>query len=96
MSKITLQEQDALDAFFLRCHYDYKFFASTQQKIQTTENELIPMTLWDEQLILEEIWQDIIKSGRLIRLWLLKGRRQGFSTFALSKSHWQSAYGRTT
>jgi len=88
MSKITLEEQAQLDAFFLKCHYDYQFFAATQQKIQTTENTLEPMKLWDEQLILEEIWLDIVKSGRLLRLWLLKSRRQGFSTWALSKSHW--------
>lgn len=88
MSKITAQEQAILDEHFIKCHYNYQYFAKCNQKIQTTENELIPMTLWDEQLVLEEIWDDIVKSGRLIRLWLLKGRRQGFSTYALSKSHW--------
>ena len=88
MSKITPQEQAALDAFFLRCHYDYAFFAATQQKIQNEDNELVNFILQDTQIVLEEIWEDIVKSGRRIRLWMLKGRKQHFSSWAVSKSHW--------
>lgn len=88
MAKITPQEQQVLDEHFLRCHFDYAYYAATNHKIQDENNELVSFVLNDEQAILEEIWLDIEQSGRLVRMYVLKGRKQGVSTWFTSRSHW--------
>jgi len=88
MSKLTQQEQEALDNHFIRCHIDYPYFARTNHRIQDENNELVPFILNDEQKILEEIWSDIVKTGRMVRIYVLKGRKQGVSTWFTSRSHW--------
>jgi len=88
MAKINIEEQKILDEHFIKCHYSYAYFAQCNQKIQDEDNELVPFYLKDTQIVLEEIWEDIVKSGRRIRLWMLKGRKQHFSSWAVSKSHW--------
>ena len=88
MADKNQQAQQALDAHYLRCLMDYAYFAETNHRIQSEDNELIPFVLNDEQKIVEEIIADIQKAGRLVRLWILKGRKQGISTYWTSRSHW--------
>jgi len=88
IKKPTPEQQAVLDAHFLRCNYDFPYFALTNIKIQDEHNELVPFTLNDEQVILEEIWTDIIKSGHLVRLYVLKGRKQGCSTWFTARGLW--------
>lgn len=88
MDKPTEEQQKKLDEHFLRCHYDYPYFARTNHRIQDEDNELVPFILNDEQQVLEEIWADILKDNRLVRLFVLKGRKQGVSTWFASRGHW--------
>ena len=88
MIKVTPTEQAALDNHFLRCNFDYPYYASKNQMIQNKKNELVYFQLNEVQMILEEIWQDIEKAGRRIRLNIVKGRKQGISTWFDARGSW--------
>jgi hypothetical protein len=93
--KPTPEQQQVIDNHILQCRGNYQFFAKHNHFIQNEANELVPMVLNDEQMIMEEIWADIRKAKRMVRLFVLKGRRQGLSTWYASRCHWMtSAKGR--
>lgn len=81
--------EEAFDRHFLRCMTDFPYYAACNLKIQKEDKELAPFVLNDEQKILEEIWADIEKSGRLVRMYILKGRRQGISTWFTGRVFWK-------
>jgi hypothetical protein len=88
MARITTAEQQALDAHYQRCGWDYSYFCQHNHMVQNKKNELVYFKLNEAQVILEEIWADIEKAGRRIRLFCLKGRKQGISTWFESRGHW--------
>jgi len=60
-------------------------------KIQTMEGELIPFQMNEIQQLLQEIIKDITKAGRLIRLIVLKARREGVSTWVTARYYWHTS-----
>lgn len=86
--KISQAEQQLMDKHFQRCSYDFPYYASKNQMIQNKKNELVCFQLNEVQMVLEEIWQDIEKAGRRIRLNIVKGRKQGISTWFDARGSW--------
>lgn len=77
-----------LERHYTRCFSDYAYYSANNLKVQTESSTLEPFTLHEVQLLLEEIWADIEASGRLVRLYILKARRQGVSTWATGRFFW--------
>ena len=59
---------------------DFERYAPTNLKIQTMEGELVDFSFNPVQLVLHKIKRDIVNDGRLLRMWVLKARREGIST----------------
>lgn len=82
---LTLEEQQELEEHYRRCATDFPYYAKNCLKVQTEDSRLIPFELNEVQLLMEEIWQDIVDSGRMVRIYVLKARREGISTWATGK-----------
>lgn len=86
MSEIETTDHDKqLEDHFKRCIFDFPYYSANNLRVQTERNTLEPFVLHEVQLLLEEIWKHIEESGRLVRLYILKARRQGVSTWATGK-----------
>ncbi|MBF0405674.1 MAG: hypothetical protein HQL00_17150, partial [Nitrospirae bacterium] len=71
-----------------RLRTDYAYFASRCLYIQTTTGKRVPLRLNEIQLLLDGIIADIKGAGRLVRLIILKARREGVSTWAAGRLYW--------
>lgn len=69
-------------------------FAPSCLKIQNVNGELIDFEVNEIQHILERIIKDIKKKKRLIRLVILKARREGVSTYFGGRFYWQTSLNR--
>lgn len=76
---------DVLEEHYRRCLTVFPYYSANNLKVQTEDSTLEPFVLHEVQLLLEEIWNDIESSGRPVRLYILKARRQGVSTWATGK-----------
>ena len=83
------RSQEVEDSFYQEYLDNFPFYAENQLKIQTLEGEVVPFTLNDIQWILEQIIADIKSRGNLIRLIILKARREGVSTWFTGRCFWQ-------
>jgi len=78
-------------------HYIYNvistfpIYSSSFLKIQTKKGTLVNLSLNSIQRLLEEICVDITSKGRLIRLLVLKARREGVSTWVSGKFFWRTS-----
>lgn len=68
----------------------YDVFAPTCLKIHTMEGTLVNFKLNEIQQLLQDIILDIRKEKRLIRLIILKARREGVSTWAAGRFFWKT------
>lgn len=83
------QAQAKLDQHFLDCYTKFPYYAGHNLKIQTQEGELKNFELNEVQQILEDIILDIQNAGRLIRVYILKARREGVSTWSTGRFFWK-------
>lgn len=84
-----LNTQEELDKHFLKCYTNFSYYAKHNLKIHTKESGLIPFVLNEVQVILEEIEADIISAGRFVRMYILKARQEGVSTWKTGKDFWK-------
>ena len=61
--------------------YDYLTYAPANLKIQTLEGTLVPFQFNEIQLLLHEIAKDLETRTGLIRMLILKARREGVTTY---------------
>ena len=59
-------------------------------KIQTKKGTLVPFSINEVQMLLEDIIKDIRAKGRLIRLVILKARRKGVSTWVSGRFYYKT------
>jgi hypothetical protein len=85
MPKMTPEQQRELDIHCMNCLRDFAYYAKFNLKVQTEDSQLLPFVLNEVQTILEEIWADTVRSGRMVRFYILKARREGISTWATGK-----------
>jgi hypothetical protein len=64
-------------------------YAPACLKVQTMEGSLVPLELNEIQTLLQEIIADIRRQDRLIRLVILKARREGISTWTAGRFYWR-------
>jgi len=82
---LTQEQLNELELHYERCAKEFPYYAEHCLKVQTEDSRLIPFKLNEVQLLLEEIWKDITDSGRVVRMYVLKARREGISTWATGK-----------
>ena len=70
---------------------DFETYSRTALKIQTTDGRTARFELNEVQLLLESIINNIREQGRLVRLIILKARREGISTWATGRFFHQVA-----
>ncbi len=78
------------DRVFIGTKRSFKKYASRCLKIQTMEGDLVNCKLNEIQLILEKIIEHIRQSLRLIRILVLKARREGVSTWVAGRFFWKT------
>jgi hypothetical protein len=91
MPRMTPEELEELDRHCLRCIKDFAYYARSNLKVQTEDSQLIPFELNEVQMILEEIWNDTVRQGRMVRFYILKARREGISTWATGKFFYKTS-----
>ena len=73
----------------------FSYYAPRCLKIQiedtTKGSNLIPFTLKSTQRVMEAVVKDIKAKGRLIRIIILKARRQGLSTWVGGRAYWHTS-----
>lgn len=72
----------------------FETFAPVALKIQTEEGDLVPFAFNPIQVILGKIYQDIINNGRLLRVWILKARREGITTETTGRFYYLTTHNR--
>lgn len=80
-----MNAEQQLEEHYKRCLVDYPYYSEHNLKVQTENSTLEPFKLHEVQVMLEEIWKHTEESGRLVRFYILKARRQGVSTWATGK-----------
>ena len=74
---------------------EFTYYAPRCLKIQiedtTKGSNLIPFTLKSTQRVMEAVLKDIKAKGRLIRIIILKARRQGLSTWVGGRAYWHTS-----
>jgi len=70
---------------------DFTYYATKCLKIQTMDAKLINFKFNISQRVLMAIYDHIVASGRLKRVVILKGRRQGMSTFTTGRNYWKTS-----
>lgn len=85
VDKIQLQ----LDKHFKRCYTEFPYYAKHNLKVRNKDGQLLPFNLNEVQQALEEIQFDIENSGRLIRIYILKARQEGVSTWSTGRFFWK-------
>ncbi len=69
---------------------DFEKYSKYALKIQTEDGKLVPFEFNEIQKVLRDIFKDIRKNGRLIRVVILKARREGVSTFTTGRFYWKT------
>ena len=92
MSEKELSEIAELKRPFLE---SFAYYAPRCLKIQiedsTQGSNLVPFKLKSTQLVMEAVVKDIKARGRLIRVVILKARRQGLSTWVGGRAYWNTS-----
>jgi hypothetical protein len=89
---ISVQSEEQIKATFeRRLRASYEYYSKRIIRIKNKLSQLVPLERNTVQKIVEEIEQDIRKSGRLVRIIMLKGRQFGISTDRLAKNYWRTS-----
>ena len=83
-----------IPAAVIKAGSSYESYAPVSLKIQNEESELIPFSFNPVQVVLHEIYRDIENSGRLIRCWILKARREGVTTDTTGIFYYNTTHGK--
>lgn len=89
MTELERRETE-LDIRF-RLWKSFELYAKYCLKVQTVEGELVNFELNEVQKVLQRIIKHIRENGRLIRLVILKARREGVSTWATGRFYWKTS-----
>ncbi len=89
--KIITEEQTQITDQELEYATDFSIYAPEVLKIQTMEGTLVPFQLNEVQDVLQDIIADIETKGHLIRLLILKARREGVSTWTTGRFYWKTS-----
>jgi len=91
---IGLKEEGTPISFSLLIHNSlatFPVYARNYLRIQTKKGNLVPFEINEIQQLLEEIFDDIQKKKRLLRVVILKARRPGISTWVSGKFYYRTA-----
>ena len=91
MTKPLDAEQAEIDRIWQETCSDFRLYAERCLKIQTMNGELVPFIFNEVQTLLEDIIRDIKSDGRRVRLYVLKARREGVSTWFTGRCFWKTA-----
>ena len=81
---------------FRRCATDYAYYAANLLKIKTKRAEIRPLLFNDPQVKLHQLIEHLRKQRRLMRVIVLKARREGISTYSEGRIFWQSHFNENT
>ena len=84
MSESNAMTEKALKDF-IKFKEDFSHYATNCLKIQTMEGTLAPFTFNICQQLILKIFKDIRDNNRLVRVVILKARREGISTFTTGR-----------
>jgi hypothetical protein len=84
-------ESASLREYVLDSILSFKKFASRLLRIQTKTAELVPFCFNSIQDLLEMVVVDLKERGKLIRMVILKARREGVSTWISARFFWKTA-----
>lgn len=87
----TLPASEEAAAMFDEYMADFKSYACEFLRIQTEEGQLVNFEVNEVQEILEGIIRDIKDRGGLVRLIILKARREGVSTYTCGRYFWRTS-----
>ncbi|MBF0317705.1 MAG: hypothetical protein HQL04_05975 [Nitrospirae bacterium] len=69
---------------------DFAIYAPACLRIQSIDGRLLAFSLNEIQRLLERIIYDIRERGRLVRMLILKARREGVSTWVAGRFYWKT------
>ena len=81
---------------FRRCATDYAYYAANLLKIKTKRAEIRPLLFNDPQVRLHKLLEHLRQQRRLMRVIVLKARREGISTYSEGRIFWQSHFNENT
>lgn len=73
---------------------NFHLYAEGALKIQTKAGQLVPMRMNSVQRLMEQVIRDIRMKERLVRLVILKARREGISTWTSGRFYWKTTTNR--
>lgn len=80
----------AISDFLLHVCSDFQLYAPEFLKIQTKDGKVVPFSFNSVQSIMEDVIDDIKTKGRLVRIVVLKARREGISTWVSGRFFWKT------
>lgn len=89
--KNDLHKLTPVQKHMLRMMVDFEYCAHAILKVQTTDAELTPFALNGPQRVVLKIIEEI-KSQRLLRVLILKGRRMGMSTLVSGRFYQKTSF----
>lgn len=81
---------------FTRCSQDYSYYARSLLRIKTKEAKILPLNFNDPQVRLHALIELLRRNHRLVRIIILKARRQGMSTYSEGRIFWRSHFNENT
>lgn len=86
-----ITENNTAEAEEARLFTDFPFYAAHCLKIQTMKGKVVDFAFNTPQRLLEDIIHDIEGDGRLVRLYILKARREGISTYFSGRHYFKTS-----
>jgi len=73
-----------------RCITDFAYYSKNLLKIKNKKTQLVPLKLWEPQVLLHSVVQKLITSGQPLRIIVLKARQEGISTYTEGQIFWRA------
>jgi len=71
-----------------KCVDDFTYYAHNLLRIKDKDSQLVPLKLWDPQMQLHSILEDLRTRNQLQRVIVLKARQEGISTYSEGRMFW--------
>jgi len=79
-----------------KCVSDFPYYAHNLLKIKDKNARLVPFKLWDPQMQMHVLLQDLKERNQLQRVIVLKARQEGISTYSEGRMFWSAHFNENT
>ena len=79
-----------------KCVKNFPYYAHNLLKIKDKNARLVPFELWDPQMQLHTVLEDLRERNQLQRAIILKARQEGISTYSEGRMFWSAHFNENT